>query len=391
MKVLIIGGTGVLSTAVTKEALKHGIDVTMINRGNRMSRIPTGVTLIKTDKNNRQAIKTALGTQTFDAVIDFLCYTRLELEYSFDLYSEYTGQYFFISSCAVYKTEQNAIADEDAPKIEPVWPYSIHKWECEQRLMNLADEKGINYTIIRPAVTYDDTRIPYGISPQYGYHWTLIARILAGKPIITWNKGMNYCCMMRVEDFAAGVIGLIGNPKAFNEAFNICGDEAPTFKDVLDAISDYLGHPVKTVDIPAEYYAKKLPERAGEILGGRAVSQICSNAKLKKVVQDFKQTIYLREGIRMTLDAYKALNYQHGIDWEFDGRTDRILHKYMRDNNLIAVEGGGKFVDYLGNASFSDRILYYTQYYSPKWAWRIWRYIAPIVRKLRKLKIMHKG
>lgn len=340
MRILLIGGTGVLSSAVAKEALRQNMDVTMINRGRRASRIPTGATLVRADKSDRQAIGRALDGEKFDAVMDFLCFTRPELEYSFDLYSAYTSQYFFISSCAVYKTTEGAFCDEDAPKVEPVWPYSIHKWECELLLRRLAARKGINYTIVRPAVTYDNTRIPYGISPRYGFHWTLAARILAGKPVITWNKGKNYCCMMRAEDFAVGVVGLIGNPLAFNEAFNICGDEAPTFMDVLDAMSDYLGRPVKTVDIPAGYYAKNLPERAGEILGGRAVSMVCSNAKIKEAVPGFKQAINLREGIRMTLDAYVRLGYQHGIDWIFDGLTDKILHKYMKSKH-IDPRGGG--------------------------------------------------
>lgn len=379
MKILLIGGTGVLSSTVTKEALKHGMEVTMINRGHRMSRIPKGVSLIKADKRDRGTIEKTLGTQRFDAVIDFLCYTREELEYSFNLYSDYTEQYFFISSCAVYKTAEGESHDEDAPKVKPEWSYSVRKWECEQLLMRLAKEKVINYTVVRPAVTYDDTRIPYGISPQYGYHWTLAARILAGKPIITWNKGMNYCCMMRVEDFAVGVVGLVGNPRAFNEAFNICGDETPTFKDVLNAVSDYLNCPVKTIDIPADYYAKELPERAGEILGGRAVSGVSSNKKIKEAVPEFKQTIGIKEGIRMTLDAYKAQNYQHGIDWKFDGRTDRIVYK----------GGGGKFkfTDYLGNADFSDKMTYYTWRYTPNWVWKSLSGLLSIVRESRRLAI----
>ncbi len=339
MKILLIGGTGVLSGAVTREALKHGMEVTMINRGHRMSRIPEGVTLVKADRRDRQTIGAALGAQRFDAVIDFLCYTREDLEQSFNLYRNYTNQYFFISSCAVYKAVEGEVRDEDAPKVEPTWPYSIQKWECERTLMRLAKEKGVNYTIVRPAVTYDDTRIPYGISPQYGYHWTLAVRILAGKPIITWNGGKNYCCMMRVEDFAVGLIGLIGNPRAFNEAFNICGDETPTYNDVLDAMSEYLGCPVKTVDVPADYYAKELPERAGEILGGRAVSVVSGNRKIKEVVPGFRQTIGLKEGIRMTLDAYKAQDYQHGIDWKFDAETDRIIAKYMKISRMRPTGG----------------------------------------------------
>lgn len=137
------------------------------------------------------------------------------------------------------------------------------------------------------AAVYGLRRIPYGISPQYGYHWTLAARILNNKPIIRWNGGINRCNMMRVEDFAVGAVGLIGNPSAYNEAFNICGDETPSFNDVLDCLSELTGKIVKTVDIDSAFYAKEVPKRAGEILGGRSIDSINSNEKIKAAVPSY--------------------------------------------------------------------------------------------------------
>lgn len=94
MNVLMIGGTGVLSTAVTNEALKQGIHVVMINRGHRKELIPDGVELIKSDKNDFNRICSLLGERKFDAVIDFLCYNDKETTESFNFYSHYTKQYF---------------------------------------------------------------------------------------------------------------------------------------------------------------------------------------------------------------------------------------------------------------------------------------------------------
>ena len=250
MRILVIGGTGVLSSAVVKEALKQGINVTMINRGRRKNLIPLGVELIKSDKDDLQSIRKALRGREFDAVMDYLCYTDEETTKSFNLYSQYTKQYFFISSCAVYNTSLGEVCKENSPKVLPIWNYSVNKWASEKHLMSLASQTDVKYTIIRPCVTYGDTRIPYGISPQYGYHWTLVARILNNKPIIRWNGGVNRCNMMRVEDFAVGVVGLIGNPKAYNEAFNICGDETPSFNDVLDCLSRLTGKPINTLQTP---------------------------------------------------------------------------------------------------------------------------------------------
>lgn len=359
---LIVGGTGVLSSAVVEAALQRDFSVTMINRGKR--NVPQSVALIKSDKNNYEYIKSQLGSQTFDSVIDFLCFTPDEVRNSFNFYSNYTKQYFLISSCAVYdklNTERKHVESDPKPLL--IWNYSVNKWNSEKELLRIAAGCDCNYTIVRPSITYGNTRIPYGIAPEYGYHWTLAARVLAGKPIITWNGGNNHYNMLRVEDYAIGLIGLIGNPKAYNEAFNICSDDTPTFKDVLTAMSKALNHNVVTVDIESLFYAKEYPTRSGEILGGRAQDEINSNEKIKSVVPDFAQTILLDEGVKMTIDAYRKQNYQKGIDWKFDADTDRIIKKWCKRNNIEYGLYNLKFVDYLGTATIMDRINYCLEFY----------------------------
>lgn len=356
MKVLLIGGTGVLSTAVANEAVKQGMTVFMVNRGSRP--LPNGVVLFKSDKDDFDNIERLIGENSFDAVIDFLCFTDAQTTKSFNFYKNYTQQYFFISSCAVYDTRIEGIKSEDSPKILPIWKYSVDKWASEEHLCKLAAEAGTNYTIIRPGITYDDTRIPYGIMPSYGYHWTLVERIKHGKPIIRWNKGENRSSMMRVEDFAIGVVGLIGNPLAYNEAFNICGDEAPAYSDVISIIEDWIGKKAVLVDVTPEFYAKQMPFRRGEILGGRGLDAIISNAKIKRVVPSFKQTISLRDGVIKTLVAYKNKSYQNGIDWEFDGCQDRIAKLWCRNNGADYRQYNLGFVDYLKTANREDKLCY---------------------------------
>lgn len=357
MKVLLIGGTGVLSTAVAKEAVRHGISVSMINRGRRP--LPDGVELLKSDKEDFDNIKRLIGERTFDAVIDFLCFTDEQITRSFTFYKHYTKQYFFISSCAVYDTRDEGVKSEDSSKVLPVWKYSVDKWASEEHLYKMATEAGINYTVIRPGVTYDDTRIPYGIMPPYGYQWTLVERIKHGKPIIRWNKGENRSSMMRVEDFAVGVVGLIGNPRAYNEAFNICGDDAPTYNEVISIIENWLGKKAVFVDVTPEFYAKQMPGQKGEIVGGRGLDAICSNDKIKSIIPTFKQTIGLKDGVIMTLEAYKNNDYQKGIDWVFDACQDRTAKLWCKKNRIETNGYNLAFVNYLNNASKKDRFNYW--------------------------------
>ena len=356
MKILLIGGTGVLSSSITAESIKRGYDVTMINRGHR--KLPDNIHLIKTDRTNFSYIKSQIEGILFDAVIDFLCYTPKDAEESFSFYSDYARQYIFISSCAVYDKTFPGVKNEDSPKGLKIWSYSTNKWACEQRVTELARESKCKLTIVRPCVTYDDTRIPYGITPPYRFHWTLCARILAGKPIIRWNGGTTRSNMMRVEDFAVGLVGLIGNSSAYGEAFNICGDEMPSFNDVLDVIRGVLKREIKLVDISSEFYAKELPAKAGEILGGRSIDSLNSNDKIKSVVPEFKQMITLKDGITQTISTYKNQNYQKGIDWLFDAECDRIIKRWCEQNKIATKGMNLKFVDYLKNATFKDRYTY---------------------------------
>lgn len=361
MKLLIVGGTGVLSLAVAKEAIAQNISVTMINRGNRIGRIPPEARLIKADKRDHSLIASLIDGEEFDAIIDFLCVSNEDTRKSILFYSKYTTQYCFISSAAVIDTTIIGPYNEESKKPQKLWDYSVQKFESEKDVIHLAFQLGINYTIIRPCITYDDTRIPYGIAPRYEYHWTLIARILNNKPIITWNNVKNRCNMMRVEDFAVGVVGLVGNHKAYNEIFNVCGDEYPSFMTVLDSISRVIKHSVLTIDISSRFYAKEVPSRRGEILGGRSLDSINSNLKIKSAVPSFKQTFFLSEGVAKTIDAYKRSAYQKGIDWSFDAECDRVISKWCEINKINPDQYNLHFIDYLRNATPHDKKEYYIE------------------------------
>lgn len=383
MKVLLIGGTGVLSSAITEEALNRGFEITMINRGRR--KLPNGVRLVKADKSNHSLISKILQKERFDAVIDFLCYTSADLEKSFNFYSNYTQQYIFISSCAVYDKSVPGLKTEESPKELKNWKYSVEKWAAEKKLIELAQKSNCNYTIVRPCVTYDNTRIPYGIMPPYGYHWTLCARILAGKPIIRWNEGKNRSNMMRVEDFAVGLIGVIGNTNALNESYNICGDEIPTFNDVLTAIEKALNTKILYVDISSDFYAQEYPEKAGEILGGRSIDALNSNEKIKSIVPEFKQKIFLEEGILRTIDAYSSQNFQRGIDWKFDANSDRIISNWCKSKKLNIANYKLGFIDYLKNASLKDKITYKLQRHKDNFIVKIFILVTRITKKINRM------
>lgn len=386
MNLLMIGGTGCLSTAVTAEALRKGINVTMMNRGNR--KIPDGVELLKCDFKDSKVVDRLLEGRRFDAVIDFISYTERDLVYSYRTLCRHVDQYVFISSCAVYGPrvdDKTGPRTEEEPRGNINWWYSLGKYACETVLEDLFKVHGCQYTIVRPAVTYGDTRIPYGIVPPYGMHWTLIGRALAGKPIITWNNAENGGNMMHVDDFAVGLLGLIGNKAAYGEAFNICGDERPTYNDVLSAISEAIGKNVLTIDIDRDFYGSELGDEKGqELRNSRSGRGNCSNEKIKKYVPEFKCSISINAGIKRTIEAYKNQNYQNGIDWAFDANTDRIILKWCKFKGIDPKPFNIRFVDYLGSATFRDKYTYWSIVHSGEKACRIFRFALRTLRCLKQ-------
>lgn len=356
---LVVGGTGVISFAVVSEALKRGFRITCINRGKaKNQKLPSEVEIIKADYRDKILIEQKLSNRFFDVVIDVLCYTEEDIDYSVSLFKDRCEQYIFFSSCAVYnKGNGDYECTENSPLINPVWQYSIDKVKCERRLISLAQEYNFNYTIVRPAVTYGNTRIPYGVTPPYGYHGTIIQRIIHHKPIILWDEGSAISTITRVEDFAIGLVGLLGNKRAYNDVFHIVGDERHTWKDVIDYVGEILNIKPVYCSITKEQMAEEMPERKGEILGGRGINQLLNNSKIKSIVPEFKTNIPLKKGLEMTVNYYMNHNYLNGIDFRFDGLWDRISKKYNGSCGNI------KYIDYMSNAHFIDKVIYNTSFY----------------------------
>ena len=351
MNILIIGGSGILRSAVVDQCIDKGYNVTMMNRGNNSAYTNESANLIICDARDESAVRKKTSGTHFDVVIDFIVFNLEQLKRSLSLFGNIADQYIFISSAQAYNTsiQKEHVETDETP--QPLWSYSVNKDICEKYLQSYCKEHRINYTIVRPGVNYDNRRIPYGMYPPIGKHWTIVARILAGKPIITWNNGENKLNLTRVEDFASGMVGLLGNQKAYNECFNVVGDYIYSWKQVLEILEKLLHVPVKTVDLPLSLYADELEKEDREmLLGGRACDLVCSNTKLKSVVPEFHSTINLEKGIQMTLDWYRKNDYYQGFDYRWDAEQDKIIKKNDKNRKISFVNySNADYLTTLGN------------------------------------------
>ena len=212
MKVLFIGGTGNISTSVSKLCVKRGIDLYLLNRGIRKVEIP-GVKTITGDITTSETAN-ALQNHNWDCVVNWIAFTPGDVERDINLFHNKTKQYIFISSASVYqKPLTHPVITESTPLCNPVWDYSQNKIACEERLIKAYREENFPITIVRPSHTYD-TIIPVVIGG--GSEYTTVDRIKKGKKIIVHGDGTSLWVLTHSEDFAKGFVGLMGLPQATN-------------------------------------------------------------------------------------------------------------------------------------------------------------------------------
>jgi nucleoside-diphosphate-sugar epimerase len=361
--ILLIGGTGILSTDIMLHSIDKGYHVYILNRGYNCKIIPDKVNHIKANIRDIEIVQKSIKDIFFDVVVDFLSYLPSDLNKTLSVFQKHCHQFIFISSACVYRrAKEDGIIHENSPLVNHNWDYSVNKYNCEKLLIEYCNATNLKYTIIRPYITYGNTRIPYGIMPDVGFHWTLIARILSNKPVFVWDDGDVICTLTHTSDFAKGVVGLFNNPKAYDEVFHIVGDERITWKNLIHLTGKILNKEVKIVSVPSSFIIKEMPEIKGMLLGDRCLDAKFDNSKIKSIT-DFTSTVSIEKGIRNTIEYYKKNNYIKGIDYVWDAKVDRLIDKYLKKTEKLSFNL--KFNDYLLNASFLNRLSYYTNRYFP--------------------------
>ena len=328
MKVLFIGGTGNLSGDCTLRALAKGMEVWHLNRGSKPAEVPEGVVTLVADIRDEAAAGRVLGRERFDAVVDFIAYTREHIEQDIRLFRDRTRQFVFISSASAYrKPPVHHVITESTPLINPFWKYSQDKIECERRLEEEARAKGFPCTIIRPSHTYCSRWMPTAFGSA---DFTVPKRMLDGRRVIVHGDGQSLWTMTHTRDFAVGLVGLLGNPAAMGEAVQITGEEVLTWDSVHATIAAALGVEPKTVHIPSDFIAAVDLERGAHFLGDKTYSALFDCSKLKRLVPEFRTTVSFQEGMRESAAWYLADPSRQKVDPALDASMDAILAAWDR-------------------------------------------------------------
>ena len=325
MKILFVGGTGIISSACSQLAIEKGFDLFLLNRGQTQSKRvpPPEATIVHGDIREPESVRAVLAEHQFDVVVNWIAFTPEHIETDLALFQGQVGQYVFISSASAYQTPPRFLpVTESTPLHNPYWAYSRAKIACEERLLQAYRENGFPMTIIRPSHTYDKTLLPM----DGGY--TVVNRMRQGKKVIVHGDGTSLWTLTHHRDFAKAFVGLLGNTRAIGDNFHITSDEWLTWNQIFSLIADAAGTEAKMVHIPSEFI-NRFDERWGAgLLGDKSHSMIFDNSKVKRLVPDYVATIPFEQGAREIMAWYDADPARQVVNEEFNATYDKILQAY---------------------------------------------------------------
>ena len=327
MKILIIGGTGLISSACSDLAVARGHELFIVNRStSKQYSISEGATVLQADVYAEEAyLASLLAGHRFDAVVDFLAYTVEDIERDLRLFRGKTDQFVFISSASAYqKPPKHYLITEETALENPFWGYSHNKIACEERLMKAHNEEGFPITIIRPSLTYGTSQIPL-VGASWSHPYTVIDRMKQGKKVIIPGDGTSLWVLTWNADFAKGLVGLLGNDKAIGEAFHITSDEVLTWNQIFLEVYQALGLKPNVIHISSEMIIRHNPDKLGTLLGDKVNSVVFDNRKIKRFVPEFLCEVNWAQGLRRSLTWFESHPEFQTIDQEMNDQWDSII------------------------------------------------------------------
>jgi nucleoside-diphosphate-sugar epimerase len=332
MKLLFIGGTGLLSSACSELALQRGHQLFLLNRSvSAKYTAPKTATVLRADVHaDSTHLAALLAGHRFDAVVDFIAFTADDIERDISLFRGKADQFVFISSASAYqKPPKNYLITEETPLENPYWEYSRDKIACEKRLMKAHRDEGFPVTIIRPSLTYGLSQIPFCVG-SWLHPWTVIDRMKRGQKVIIPGDGTSLWVLTWNGDFAKGLIGLLGNEKAIGESFHITSDQVLSWDQIYLEAYQALGQEPNVVHIPSELIAAYWPHATGSLIGDKVNSAVFDNSKIKKFVPSYNCEVSWADGLRRSLDWFESHPEFQTVDDESNGLWDTIIDGYER-------------------------------------------------------------
>jgi nucleoside-diphosphate-sugar epimerase len=275
--------------------------------------------MLRADIREPRAVREEIKDLDFDAVVDWVAFTPGQVQADIGLFRGRTGQYVFISSASAYQTPPARMpVTESTPLRNPFWQYSRDKIACEDLLVHAYREQGFPATIVRPSHTYDQTLVPFDGG------WTVLGRMLAGKPVIVHGDGTSLWTLTHHDDFARAFVPLLGYPRTLGEAVHITSDDVLSWNQIAETLAAALGVQARLVHVPSDAIAAADPGWGAGLLGDKAHSMVFDNAKLRSIVPGWNAVIRFEQGAREIVAWHLADPARQVTDASLDAVMDKL-------------------------------------------------------------------
>jgi nucleoside-diphosphate-sugar epimerase len=338
MKILFIGGTGNISGECSRLLHERGHEVAVLTRGNNT--VPREFQAVVGDRKDLASMNQAVQATHPEVVVNFLGYELADVQLDAQLCEGIVRQYVFISSATVYlKPPKELPLTEEGPFGNPYWEYARKKLACEEWLLLKHRESGFPVTIARPSHTYSKLWVPNPVSSS---SFTFARRLEQGKPVFVPDQGENPWTLTAATDFAAGLAGLMGNPRAVGEAFHITSDESLTWNQIVEQIAQAMGATSpRVVPVPTDFVCRIAPQMIGSLKGDKAHPGVFDNSKIKRFVPGFKCSQPFGIGVRESVAWLRAHPEHQNLNPKVDALCDQVVGAWTAESGSEFTCPGG--------------------------------------------------
>ena len=322
MNVLVLGGTGVISRQIVNQLLDQH-EVTVYNRNSKALSFKGEVRQIIGDRSDRKSFESAMKQESFDAVIDMICFNEDDARSTVAAFEDSGAQLVICSSVAAYKRPYRSVPTVESEEElfdDPIFGYAYEKAEMERYLNSVMASGRAPITIIRPSLTFGPGAANMGVLRQ---NFGIVDRIRRGRPLVMFGDGSTAWSFTFTPDLAKAFVGVLGNSQTYGQAYHACSEERCRWEDLYLAFGTVLGKDVEIVHIPSELLVAANPDLFSHLYFEKTFTGLFDNSKLRGVLPDFRCDISLNDGVAMMVDWFEREANQ--VDPEKDELEEKLV------------------------------------------------------------------
>lgn len=303
MRVLLIGGTGLISVGIITHLLARGASVAMFNRGKRVNTLDPSVEQITGDRNEAGSLARAAQRERFDVVIDMICFSPEQAKTTINAFAGRCEQVIFCSTVCAYgvKVPPQVVVDESFER-EPISDYGRNKKTCEDLFLDAHNRGDFYATVIRPSCTYGEGS---PLIDQLDFDSIAWDRIERGLPVILADGGMGLWNATHRDDCGKAFAYACQNRRTYGQCYNATTQRIFTWREYHREVGAALGKPVRILPLPADAIVGVDPKRFGLLRETTRFHGAYTSARAMRDMPEFRCEIDFVTGARRTLDDLK--------------------------------------------------------------------------------------